>query len=452
MNKIFKIALAVSASILALGLQSCSDDNRIFDQTASERTDQVLTKTSSILRSATNGWEMRFYPSEKMSYGGFTALVRFGADGTLVAASEVSRDDAGTYPTATSYYQIDGSAGPTLSFSTYNHAIHLFSEPNTPYNEFSGAPINTGAAGDFNFQIVSASSERVVLRGIRSDVYAELTPLPADTDWQTYLGKIRQSLRDNNYFLFQVGSATGQMKNRHLYLTVDGQEQSYPFRPTATGIELYEEVTIQGERVRTFVAGGTSDAPTLQSGNVVLKAVAPDLSNVLQTQTWFFNAQTATGRAQNYLRLSKSTIERAGSRFSAQVRYFALLMRSGTPTVLTGIRFTFDDGPATLNGAVPMKITRVSDTEVAIQIDEAAYAAIAENTNNGAIVKRFGAVLTAGAFANVKDFRGQTIDGNFTERTFTIEPNNKFNPTELKLVDKSDTSSTITLSLDFVGI
>ncbi len=446
MNKTIKTALALAVGLFALGLSSCSDDRNLFDQSAAERTSTLMNETAKILQAAPNGWEMSFYPSEEMTYGGFTTLVKFAADGTVVAATEVNRDaTTGSFPVKTSYYQLDASYGPTLSFGTYNEAIHLFSEPNSQYSVFSDAPINTGAAGDFNFQIISATPEKVVLRGVRSAIYAELKPVPAGEDWQQHLAAIHTSATHYDFAEFSIGQITGGMSQRHLTIEDGGVTRTMPFRFTTTGIELYEPLTINGESVRTFSNVGTDAQPELRSGSVTLTPIAPSLYKMLTTKRWFYGRTTTQGRARSGISTAKSTIERI-TQFSPRIIASAAVGNNGRLSFYTWIQVTIEGETDVLNARTPALVTQISDTEVSIAFDEATYKGTSEV--NQILVTNWGTILFAAGFMNVGEIGNYHED--YSPRTYTISSSSKYNPKTLVLTDKSDPSNVMTLSLDLV--
>ena len=56
----------------------------------------------------------------------------------------------------TSMYQIKGDMGPILSFDTYNHILHQFSDPN---------PDGLGYEGDYEFIILNVAKDKIEVKG-----------------------------------------------------------------------------------------------------------------------------------------------------------------------------------------------------------------------------------------------------------------------------------------------
>lgn len=143
--------------ICSFGLAGCtSETESLFEGTSADRIEKKLEEAKEILVSAPNGWLMEYYPSTLQFYGGYNVLASFTEDGNVT----ISADIADASQKATSFYNLKEQAGPVLTFDTYNEIFHFFAEPNSGI----GAT-GIGMEGDYEFTIMSASKEEIVLKG-----------------------------------------------------------------------------------------------------------------------------------------------------------------------------------------------------------------------------------------------------------------------------------------------
>lgn len=244
MNKIKYFSLLLMA--LPFLLTSCfKDDNDIFGDSSSKRLQQTLDDTREILRDAENGWVMDYYVGTDQMYGGYAFLVKFDSL-TVTATSELT-----TTP-ATSYYKLTTDNGPVLTFDTYNQVLHELATPSASNYEAYHA--------DYEFQIVSATPELILLRGRRTGNVMQMRPLPANTTAADYLKKVNDLEAS-----MLVGSMGTKLGNDSLRATIDlnnraisfaNRDSSYQLSTTFTytdkGIRLYEPAKCQGYTLSDF--------------------------------------------------------------------------------------------------------------------------------------------------------------------------------------------------------
>ena len=59
--------------------------------------------------------------------------------------------------------------------------------------------------GDYEFTIMSATAEEVVLRGKKTENTIVMTPMPEDVSWESYLTQIQQiEAASNQYSLYKI--------------------------------------------------------------------------------------------------------------------------------------------------------------------------------------------------------------------------------------------------------
>lgn len=243
MNKIKNFSLLLFA--LPLLLTSCLKDNdEVFDESASERLQAALAETRSVLRGAENGWVMDYYVGTDQVYGGYTFIVKFDSL-TCTACSEL------TPQAETSFYKLTTDNGPVLTFDTYNTVLHELATPSAGNYE--------GFHADYEFQVVSATPELVLLRGRRTGSVMQMRPLKTTSG--EYLQKVEQMQKD-----MLVASMTTDLDGNNVTadLDLDGRQVSFysttdstlvhdcAFTFTDDGIRLYSAVDAFGKTLFDF--------------------------------------------------------------------------------------------------------------------------------------------------------------------------------------------------------
>ena len=153
-----KIHILFAVAILGLLTSCLKDQEDVFDKQSAIRAEEAIAADYKILAGAEHGWLLKYYPSPYRTYGGYCVLMKFTEDGKVTVASDIAKPTV----TADSYYKIAQSAGIVLSFDTYNEIFHLFSTPDAPL----GGDTGKGWEGDYDFEFISASSEKIVLKGV----------------------------------------------------------------------------------------------------------------------------------------------------------------------------------------------------------------------------------------------------------------------------------------------
>ena len=184
-----KIHIIFAIAILGLLTSCLKDQEDLFDKPSAQRAEEAIAANYKILASAGNGWLMKYYPSPYRTYGGYCVFMKFTEDGKVTVASDIEDPDA----TAESLYKITQSAGIVLSFDTFNDIFHLFSTPDAPL----GGDTGEGLEGDYDFEFISASAEKIVLKGKKTGNYA--TMVPYSGSWADYITKVATVEEDMNF-------------------------------------------------------------------------------------------------------------------------------------------------------------------------------------------------------------------------------------------------------------
>ena len=243
MNKIFKLSLLLLA--LPMLMTSClKNDDEVFGESASKRLQKALEEARTVLRSSEKGWVMDYYVGDDSSNGGYAFVVKFDSL-TVTASSELTKG------ASTSYYKLTTDNGPVLTFDTYNDVFHALATPSQSNYE--------GKHADYEFQIVSATPELVVLRGRRTNNYVYLHPLT--TTPEEYLAKVADT--EKKFIVASLStdvdgknvSADFDINNRQasFYSTTDSTfSKSCAFTFTDTGIRLSSAVDAYGKTLSDF--------------------------------------------------------------------------------------------------------------------------------------------------------------------------------------------------------
>lgn len=229
--------------------QSCLfQEDDLFGEPSAVRSATAVTGVQEILQNVPNGWKLEYYVGTGYSLGGTTLLMRF-ADGHVDMA-------AGTGPSAYkpgtvvgSLYQVTAEQATMITFDTYNLLLHNYSTP---------LDANMSLEGDYEFIVMSASEDKVVLQGKRYGNIMEMTPVPKDIPWCIVLDDIdviEQDAGGRAYRLEKDG------KLQKLFLRNNGTFATFSAYDVATGAEeivsyIYTE---KGLRLYTgYDAGGTN--------------------------------------------------------------------------------------------------------------------------------------------------------------------------------------------------
>lgn len=235
-------------ALLLLGACSLHEEDDFFGDSSANRISDALKNYKEVLVSAENGWVMQYYPGNDQAYGGYNLLVSFNENGEATVAGEL----ADSKTSVTSLYSLKQSAGPVLTFDSYNAIMHLFSEP------------LKALGGDFQFTVMSATPEKVVLSGTKTQNLIVLTPMPKEIAWENYLKSVQEV--QNAIFLgtFRLtidGKEVGEVEQTNNVFTLTyteagelGGVETIPFIYTSEGIQLYSPITINGVTISSFKA------------------------------------------------------------------------------------------------------------------------------------------------------------------------------------------------------
>lgn len=212
-----KAKYLVIIGLLAATFAACSrDEESLFDKPAAIRAQEAIDNAFDVLTSAENGWEMAYFPNLEASAKGYNMVLKFSKNGNVSVTAKNSATTANKIMTDTaSTWAVKSDYGPILTFDTYNDVFHAFSDPKE-----DGA----GHLGDYEFLILKATPELVLLKGKKHSAYTVMRPMK-NTDLAAYFTaceKMQSKLFGNN----NIVTLTQGGKKMYLYNGAEGQFQS----------------------------------------------------------------------------------------------------------------------------------------------------------------------------------------------------------------------------------
>ena len=203
--------------LFAATMVACSrDEESLFDKSAAERAQEAIETAFDVLTSNETGWEVAYFPNLEASSKGYNMVWKFNANGKVSATAKNSTTTMNKIMTdSASTWAVKSDYGPILTFDTYNKVIHAFSDPQN-----NGA----GLLGDYEFLILKATPEVIILKGKKHSAYSVMRPMKT-TNLEAYFAaceKMQSYLFGNN----NVATLNQGEEKMYLYNGASGQFQS----------------------------------------------------------------------------------------------------------------------------------------------------------------------------------------------------------------------------------
>lgn len=194
------------ASATLTTFTSCKNEmDEVFSESAAERLNKTQAKYSKLLTSSANGWAFEYYPTASADDGCVLYAVKFFENGSVDVAGDPF--NSGKVDNEISCWDILTDNGPTLSFSTYNHLIHQFSDPGDD---------GMGYEGDYEFAFVYSDTENpdsvIMLKGKKRGLYSRLKMIDEDVTPEQYLQDCQSKQAElfpqnaRNYVILHIGN------------------------------------------------------------------------------------------------------------------------------------------------------------------------------------------------------------------------------------------------------
>ncbi|TDS08911.1 DUF4302 domain-containing protein [Sphingobacterium paludis] len=236
-------------AIPVLLLHSCKrETDRVFEENATIRLKDAIENAYSVLMENKVGWMMKVYPGLNQEFGGYTVFTKFISNAQVSIASDPFDG------IQTSDYAVIQESGPVLTFNGFNKNIHWFSEPGKD-NGGIGAD-DTGMRGDFEFIVLTASADSIVLKGRQSKSKVIMLPLK-DKNFESVATEYRDAARQfSKLRVLKLEGKDGKTqsliynpKMRVFQNPKDNSGQLLSFRITPIGLEFQKPYEIEGVTV-----------------------------------------------------------------------------------------------------------------------------------------------------------------------------------------------------------
>jgi len=377
-----KIFLIISVVAFTATFNSCLfHEEQIFEGSAAERLAQAARDNLENFQSASNGWEMHYFPTNSRT--GHVLLVRFDEDGfaTMMGRNFTTGnvDSIGR-----GMYSVEIAETVKLTFNTRNPIIHAFSDPDQP-------PRGFGIEGDFEFLITSnphTNPDVIQMRGKKRNTLIELRRLPENQDWSDYFDQVdemRNYLLGNNPLLaFNVENARFNLANGRTGIfnlfpfggggtTPAGQ---VPFLITNTGIVFVRDFVVRENSVRRFILNGDSTQLVAADVNFDSKIQAAEAVDVFIDNVNFGNRYQILRKDDENMSADVNAIytmiENRSTALRVNLIYVGFVNHRTLGTSLAlQVR-----GANTINGYLGLDISKVGNNEVS-------FAFTGEMDNNG---------------------------------------------------------------------
>ena len=341
---------------LPLLLTSClKEQEDIFDDSASMRTEKYLTNAKRVLVSAEQGWILNYYPDREQSYGGTVYTLKFGEEKVAVGCQL----DPET--TLESTYVLNNEDGPVISFDTYNAFMHYFATPTGS----SGAGGYEAYDGDFIFTIMNISEDEntITLKGNRSGNIMYMHRLTSDgSEYLKDVAKVEEAMPTN--FIAEYDGNPEAVKvtlNRGIATFIteeETQQASYIFSPD--GLDFYAPITVNGEEITGIqYVEGAEQYPVKGGSALMLTPIIPPLNEQFVSGAWFIAYSNFSAYGQSYWDYVKSGLDAIGEEL-----YYAYLANEEGGF---GLQFGSYDGSGLYGGSLFFDYTLTGEDQITLQ-------------------------------------------------------------------------------------
>lgn len=400
-------------------------EDNLFGESSASRMSEVQKADKDLLCAPKNGWKMEYYPSKTQQYGGYNIWVSFSADGNVNVMSEIF----GTSTIATSLYSLKQSAGPVLTFDTYNKVMHYFSDPSNP--DAIGTK-GKGMEGDFEFTILSAKADTIILKGKKSGSKILMTAIADNKTGTDYIASViaEKKLMTFSLYTYEVNGksipVTVSYRNLTFTYQKDGNTVSVavPYIITPTGYKFYSPLTIEGVTVSelTYQNSGTEEYFVPVNGAAArLVVVIPPLNQQLILGNWYFAYSGLGAFGKSYWNYTKTN----GFNALGETLSYAYMGKYASGEY--GFCFGSSDGSGIYKGVLTHSYVLIGDNQVKLT-----YAS--SGADNGIWY-----------YSNAKFNYLINPVGGTTGRTFTLTADDVKHPTWIKLTDNVSVTNTIIL-------
>lgn len=328
-----KLYFFLLACVALTTFNACSlKEDDYFDETPAERSAKDIAEINNLLTKVPNGWLMEYYGN--LNFGGYNVMVKFDGDTATFASEKYGPNHPagigsdGKVITESSRfrnYKVEQSMGSVLSFDEFNSIFHYFSMPNNPDYTYDTAE---GLLGDFEFRVMKATPDSIILRGKKHNNRIVMTPIPADVTWESI---IEDAAATEKYMTSRSYTLSGadyndtidvEVKNNGNYRCLiftyrDSTDQKQtiaaPYIVKKDGYYFYRSVTVNGHVLDGLEKGTTDDYFLFHNNhNLQLDAYLPTLAEALTTSNWYMRYGSVGEVAKPYWDAMLANLKTAG--------------------------------------------------------------------------------------------------------------------------------------------
>lgn len=347
-TKIFFTAAVATALLMSTSCKNEVED--IFDDSAANRIENALVEYSDVLTSAPNGWVMQYFANGDEPGASF--VMKFSTDGSVNIAS-ANYSNNYQLQQETSLFEMIADNGPVLTFNTYNNVFHVFSDPG-----IDPEAVGIGHGGDYEFMVMKAQADTVILRGKKTSITALLLPLKDGETAEQYFDNLiaNRDAMFNSKFSTLVLHSEGQnyelsdCSSGLISVVPEGGDpvtdtKYYPYVLTEKGFrfisawEGYGPGNTEGQSFSEFAFDESGKLLCLDDNASYISCAALSSYVGVSTHSWNIDAESLTG---DYVQAYKDVVTGCKAAFpkidfkffrfaySSAGKKFALYFENGT--------------------------------------------------------------------------------------------------------------------------
>lgn len=341
MKRIKNLIILFAAVLLTTACNNNEDS--IFDQSSTERMNELFDECTNTLTGSEKGWNMQYFINPESA--GYNLLLNFtGESNVTIAGNNYLTDNE--YLESASTYDMNLSNGPILEFNTYNDVLHPFADPD-----------GYSLAGDYEFVIMSVSSDTIVLKGKKNDVIIRMNKITEDIGFEKYLNELDSI--DNLLFYSDAPALTLEVDGSATAYSFSGGSSSIftiessdttitaPFIIARTGFRLYEKESLSGYNAQNFVLTDDNKALVSTEASNVKLTGPENIANYFAgtSSVWVIDESTMSDNVKS---LYETTITAVKNKYSGASNIYLALTGISSSNVFS-LRLGFSYKKKTIN-------------------------------------------------------------------------------------------------------
>ena len=433
-----KLYYIFAACMVVMAFSACSlKEDDTFSEQASLRSQANIDQVQEVLLAAPNGWLMEYYGA--LGFGGYNVMVKFDGTNATIGSEKWGPNhkagigEDGKCITTTSHFKLEQSMGTVLSFDDYNETFHYYSMPNNPDYNYDK---DEGLYGDFEFRVMKATNDSIILRGKKHNNRIVMTPIPADKSWESI---ITDAAETENYMMSRSYTLAGSGYQSEIEVTAtsnggyrcfiftykDETDQkvtvSAPYIVKQDGFYFYRPVEVNGVELDGLIKGDTQEYFKFRNNpDIQLDSYLPTLVETITTGNWYMRYGSVGAYAKPKWDAMLEVLKTAGKNQDEIKIYTATIGLSSDNKLCTSMTTT---------------------------LDAPYYGFSFEGNNDGTIIK-FNQKSTDSNKAGkdyFKKYKWNDVLNTVYSHTFKLSCDNQRRPSWIKMEDVNEPTNVITV-------